>query len=54
MGISFISKLSLGWKLLFGNVELEELNRAPGSNIGLGVEVRIYTSYVMCLPHPEC
>lgn len=30
--------------LLFGNVELEELNRAPGYSIGLVVEVRVCVS----------
>lgn len=54
MGISFISKPSMDWKSLFGNVDIEELNRGPGYNIGLAVEVKVRASYVIVLPHPEC
>lgn len=47
MGISFTARSSLGWKVLFGNVELEELNRQPGYSIGLVVEVEVCTLSVL-------
>ena len=46
MWISLISKPYLGCKLFFGSVEIEELNRGPGYDIGLVVEVKICTLYV--------
>lgn len=45
------SKPSLSWKLLFGNVELEKVNRGPGHDIRLVVEVKICTSFVT-MPTP--
>lgn len=47
METSLISKPSLGWKLLFGNVEGEELNKGPGYNNALVVEVEVYTLHVI-------
>ena len=45
-GDLIFSKPSLSWKLLFRNVEIEKVNRGPGHDVGLVVEVKICTSFV--------
>ena len=50
-GDLIFSKLSLSWKVLFRNVEIEKVNREPGHDVGLVVEVKICTSFVI-MPTP--